>query len=89
MFTDNGEAMLAAGFAAMGIAEALVHTYDITQGLGVAWLPPDSLSQLVLARLLPDSPPGPATQILLWATGRTDLEGHPPVDEWVWRPALS
>ena len=25
----------AAGFAAMGVAEALVHTYDITQGLGV------------------------------------------------------
>lgn len=26
----------AAGFAAMGVAEALVHTHDITQGLGVA-----------------------------------------------------
>lgn len=78
----------AEGFAAMGIAEALVHTYDITQGLGVAWLPPDSLSQLVVARLLPDAPPGRATQILLWATGRTDLEGHPRVSEWVWRAAL-
>jgi hypothetical protein len=78
----------AAGFAAMGIAEALVHTYDITQGLGVAWLPPDSLAQLVVARLLPDAPPGRATQVLLWATGRTDLEGHPRVSEWVWRAAL-
>lgn len=77
----------AAGFAAMGIAEALVHTYDITQGLGVSWLPPDSLSHLVVARLLPDAPPGRATQILLWATGRTDLEGHPRVSEWVWRAA--
>lgn len=77
----------AAGFAAMGIAEALVHTYDITQGLGVAWLPPDSLSQLVVARLLPDAPPGRATQILLWSTGRTDLKGHPRVSEWVWRAA--
>jgi hypothetical protein len=48
----------AAGFAAMGVAEALVHTYDITQGLGVAWLPPEPLCQLVVARLLPDSPPG-------------------------------
>jgi len=77
----------AAGFAAMGIAEALVHTYDISQGLGVAWLPPESLAQLVVARLVPHAPPGRATQILLWATGRTDLEGHPRVSEWVWRAA--
>jgi Mycothiol maleylpyruvate isomerase N-terminal domain len=78
----------AAGFAAMGVAEALVHTYDITQGLGVTWRPPDPLSQLVVARLLPDAPPGRATQVLLWATGRADLEGHPRVSEWVWRAAL-
>lgn len=79
----------AAGFAAMGVAEALVHTYDITQGLGVTWRPPDPLSQLVVARLLPDAPPGRATQVLLWATGRADLEGHPRVGEWVWRAALA
>jgi hypothetical protein len=79
----------AAGFAAMGIAEALVHTYDITQGLGVAWLPPESLSRLAVARLLPDAPPGRATEILLWATGRTELESHQRVDEWVWRAAPS
>jgi hypothetical protein len=78
----------AAGFAAMGVAEALVHTYDITQGLGVTWRPPDPLSQLVVARLLPDAPPGRATQVLLWATGRADLDGHPRVSEWVWRAAL-
>jgi hypothetical protein len=79
----------AAGFAAMGVAEALVHTYDITQGLGVAWLPPEPLCQPVVARLLPDSPPGRATEVLLWATGRADLRGHPRVDEWVWRAAVS
>ena len=50
----------AAGFAAMGVAEALVHTYDIAQGLGMAWLPPEPLCELVVARLLPDSPPGRA-----------------------------
>src|SRR6185436_11494568 len=33
----------AAGFAAMGVAETLVHTYDITQGLGVEWLPLEPL----------------------------------------------
>ena len=76
------------GFAAMGIAETLVHTYDITQGLAVAWRPPEPLARLVVDRLLPDSPPGPPTEVLLWATGRADLEGHPRVIEWVWRAAL-
>ena len=78
----------AAGFAAMGVAEALVHTYDITQGLGMAWLPPESLCALVVGRLLPDSPPGDASEILLWATGRADLTGRPRVGEWNWRAAL-
>ncbi len=77
----------AAGFAAMGIAEVLLHTYDISQGLGVTWLPPDSLAQPVVARLLPDAPPGGAAEILLWATGRADIEGHPRVADWVWRVA--
>lgn len=79
----------AAGFAAMGVAEALVHTYDITQGLGVAWLPPEPLCQFVVARLLPRLPPGRATEVLLGETGRADLGGQPRVREWVWRAALS
>jgi hypothetical protein len=79
----------AAGFAAMGVAETLVHTYDITQGLEVAWLPPEPLCQLVVERLLPNSPSGRATEILLWATGRADLRGNPRVSKWVWRAALS
>jgi hypothetical protein len=78
----------AAGFAAMGVAEVLLHTHDITQGLGVAWLPPEPLCQLVVDRLLPHPPPGPASEILLWATGRADLAGQPRVVEWVWRAAL-
>jgi len=75
----------AAGFAAMGIAEVLVHTYDITQGLGVIWFPPEPLAHVVVARLLPDAPPGSSAQVLLWATGRADLEGHQRVTDWVWR----
>jgi uncharacterized protein (TIGR03083 family) len=77
----------AAGFAAMGVAEALVHTHDITQGLGVGWRPPEPLCQLVVDRLLPDAPPGPASDVLLWATGRAALDGRPPPGEWVWRAA--
>jgi hypothetical protein len=78
----------AAGFAAMGVAEALVHTYDITQGLGLAWRPPELLSQLVVSRLLSDAPPGRAPDVLLWATGRTALDGRAPAGEWFWRAAL-
>ncbi|MEK8105242.1 hypothetical protein NKG94_08740 [Micromonospora sp. M12] len=44
-----------AGFAAMGVAETLLHTHDITVGLGVAWQPPHGLSALVLGRLFPDA----------------------------------
>jgi hypothetical protein len=77
-----------AGFAAMGVAEVLVHTHDIAQGLGVAWRPPDALSRLVVERLLPDAPPERAADGLLWATGRADLTGRPAVSDWVWRAAL-
>ena len=79
----------AAGFAAMGVGEVLVHTYDIAQGLGVDWLPPEPLCRLVVDRLLPSSPPGQAMWVLLWATGRADLDDRPRVGEWVWRAALS
>jgi hypothetical protein len=79
----------AAGFAAMGVAETLVHTHDITQGLGVGWRPPESLSRLVVDRLVPNAPQGRASDVLLWATGRADLEGRPRVSGWVWRAALS
>ena len=66
----------------MGVAELLVHTHDITQGLGVEWRPPVSLSHLgVVDRLLP-TPPGPSSDVLLWATGRGDLPGHTRITTW-------
>lgn len=76
------------GFAAMGIGELLVHTYDITQGLGHDWRPPSGLAQAVVDRL-PDGPPAvdDPLALLLWATGRSELEGHDRVHEWVWRAA--
>ncbi|WP_248965973.1 maleylpyruvate isomerase N-terminal domain-containing protein [Sphaerisporangium perillae] len=73
------------GFAAMGIVETLVHTYDLTEGLGLTWTPPADLCSRVLARLFPDAPrdtePWPT---LLWATGRTELPGHPRLTSWRW-----
>ncbi|MFB6959137.1 GNAT family N-acetyltransferase [Streptomyces sp. NPDC056309] len=73
------------GFAAMGVAEVLLHTHDIATGLHLAHEPPAELCEDVLTRLFPhvrpDSAPWPT---LLWATGRGDLPGRPPVTEWRW-----
>jgi hypothetical protein len=78
----------ASGFAAMAIGELLVHTYDITRGLGSDWLPPRDLAQAVVARLheggrMVDDP----SALLLWSTGRIDIAGLDHVDDWVWRAA--
>lgn len=77
-----------AGFAAMGVAEILLHTHDITRGLGVPWSPPAPLCEAVLRRLFPDAPPGDPVRVLLWCTGRGDLDGHPRRTSWSWRAAL-
>lgn len=84
-----------AGFAAMAVVEILVHTYDITTGLGIpdAWTPPADLCERTLTRLFPDAPTDTSTdthtdtdpwRTLLWATGRSDLPGHPRRTEWRW-----
>ncbi|HEV7935296.1 MAG TPA: DinB family protein [Actinomadura sp.] len=65
------------GFAALGVNETLMHTYDITQGLGIAWLPSEPSCAAVVHRLFPDAPAGDPVQVLLWATGRAELHGHP------------
>jgi hypothetical protein len=76
------------GFAAMGVAETLLHTHDITLGLGVPWQPPQRLSVLVLRRLFPDAPGGPAPDVLLWMTGRGELPGRARRTSWSWRAAV-
>jgi RimJ/RimL family protein N-acetyltransferase len=73
------------GFAAMGVAEVLLHTYDIAEGLGLAYEPPARLPEYVLTRIFPDVQPGPdAWRTLLWATGRGELPGRAPRTEWRW-----
>ncbi|MFE9775532.1 maleylpyruvate isomerase N-terminal domain-containing protein [Streptomyces sp. NPDC005931] len=75
----------ATGFAAMGITELTVHTFDITRALGLPWTPPDDLSTAVLARLFPDAPTGHSpSETLLWCTGRIPLPGLPRRADWQW-----
>lgn len=78
----------ATGFAAMGVAEVLLHTYDIARALDVDAEPPAALCEAVLAHLFPHVPPAlpgatPWTT-LLWATGRGTLSGRAPVTQWRW-----
>jgi hypothetical protein len=71
-----------AGFAALGVNEVLVHAHDIGTGLGVPWTPPLRLCRVVLERLFPDAPPGPAGRTLLWCTGRATLGERPRRRRW-------
>ncbi|WP_406690944.1 hypothetical protein REH65_01615 [Saccharopolyspora sp. ID03-671] len=75
----------AEGFAAMGVVETLVHTHDVTDGLGLDWEPPAELCAKVLDRLFPDAPtdaePWPA---LLWCTGRAEIPGRARLTRWRW-----
>jgi RimJ/RimL family protein N-acetyltransferase len=73
------------GFAAMGVAEVLLHTHDIAEGLGIAYEPSAELCAYVLTRIFPDVQPGSDHwRTLLWATGRGELPGRAPVTAWHW-----
>ncbi|WP_432093647.1 maleylpyruvate isomerase N-terminal domain-containing protein [Streptomyces sp. bgisy100] len=75
----------ATGFAAMGVTELAVHTYDITRALGLSWSLPDVPSAAVLGRLFPEAPPGHGPfDTLLWCTGRGALPGLARRVEWQW-----
>ncbi|MFD4600189.1 GNAT family N-acetyltransferase [Streptomyces sp. NPDC058464] len=73
------------GFAGMGIAEVLLHTHDMTTGLGLPYRPAEELAESVLTHLFPHVQPGPTPwRTLLWATGRGELPGRAPVTGWRW-----
>ncbi|GLW49705.1 acetyltransferase [Streptomyces sp. NBRC 14336] len=77
------------GFAAMGVAEVLLHTRDIAEGLELPYEPPAALAEYVLTTIFPQAQPGPAPwPTLLWATGRGELPGRAPVTEWRWQNNL-
>ncbi|MFB8245535.1 GNAT family N-acetyltransferase [Streptomyces sp. NPDC055952] len=73
------------GFAAMGVAEVLLHTHDIAEGLELAYEPAPELCAFVLTRIFPHVGPGETPwRTLLWATGRGELPGRAPVTGWRW-----
>jgi RimJ/RimL family protein N-acetyltransferase len=77
------------GFAAMGVAEVLLHTHDITEGLGLTYEPAAEICEFVLTRIFPQVQPGADHwRTLLWATGRGELPGRAPVTEWRWNNNL-
>ncbi len=66
-------------FLAMACEELLVHTYDVTLGLGLPYEPPEELCRLVIE----DTYPGrelrrPVWPYLVWLSGRP----HPAATEW-------
>ncbi|MBB5896915.1 hypothetical protein [Kutzneria kofuensis] len=74
-----------AGFAAMAVAETLLHMHDVAEGLGLEWTPPAHVCGRVLARFVPDAPTDTDRwATLLWATGRAELPGRPRLTEWQW-----
>ncbi|MFI5912543.1 maleylpyruvate isomerase N-terminal domain-containing protein [Dactylosporangium sp. NPDC051541] len=72
------------GFAALGVNEILVHTWDIARGLRLPWVPPQDLSAKVLERLFPHVE---GADDLLWATGRIALPGRPRREHWTVKAA--
>ncbi|ARF59175.1 hypothetical protein B1H19_01580 [Streptomyces gilvosporeus] len=73
------------GFAAMGVVETLVHTYDVTHDLDRSWEPAQGLSERVLARLFPDvAVIDDPWSTLLWATGRIETTDRARRTNWRW-----
>jgi len=75
-----------AGFAAMGVVETLIHTFDVVRGLNPAdpWRPPAELAEPVIARLFPRAPSGEPAEVLLYCCGRAALGEMPRQSHWQW-----
>jgi uncharacterized protein (TIGR03083 family) len=74
------------GYVAMACVEIILHTGDVSRGLGVAYQPPDELCQHALARLFPWAPTAiDPWSTLQYVTGRLDLPGYGrTASDWAW-----
>jgi hypothetical protein len=72
-------------FLAMACEELLVHTYDVTCGLGLPYGPPEELCRLVIEHSHPgQDEQRPLWPLLLWLNGRR----HPAATGWGQAPKL-
>jgi uncharacterized protein (TIGR03083 family) len=66
-------------FLARACYELLVHTYDVTRGLGLPYEPPEELCQLVIEHFHPgQNEQRPVWPLLVWLSGRP----HPDATGW-------
>lgn len=79
----------ASGFIGMACDEILVHTWDISCGLGVSFDADRDLCERVLRRLFPWAPAQQDPWLdLLWANGRVELPGQARLaPDWYWHCA--
>jgi uncharacterized protein (TIGR03083 family) len=71
-------------FLAMACYELLVHTYDVTCGLGLRYEPPEDLCRLVIEHCYPgQEQQRPVWPFLVWLSGRR----HPAATGWGQPPA--
>ena len=77
------------GFAAMACDEMIVHTHDVSRGLGVDFAPPGDMAARVLGRLFPwaTSVDDDAWNALQWANGRIAIADRPRLTKWRWHCA--
>jgi hypothetical protein len=73
-------------FLAMACEELLVHTYDVTCGLGLPYEPPEELCRLVIEHCYPGQAIGnrPVWPFLVWLSGRS----HAAATGWGKAPEL-
>ncbi len=82
----------AAGFAAIGAAQGLVHGHDIAAGLGMAWSPKPQLCEQVLSTVFPGAERkagATALTTLLNQTGRDERPQGEPARTWSYSAAAA
>lgn len=82
----------AAGFAAIGAAEGLVHGHDIAAGQNVPWSPDQQVCEQVLSVVFPDVAhrlPVSAFEALLTQTGRMQRSPQEPPPRWSYAAAAA
>jgi len=76
------------GFAAMGVVEVSVHTYDLAKGFGISFVPNNVAAQFAIERLFSGTTEYPNFsthgELLLWLAGRIELSGTPRRQGWKW-----